>query len=467
MRKLLFSLAIALLCGKVNAQQYSLQDCMDMAIAQNLKIKQQKTRSQMGDLAIKEAKDNRRPNIQGSLSQGGNFGRSLDPYSNSYVNNSLSFTNAAINGSYTLYDGGRNKLLVQEKVLLAESERLGITSEVEKLKLQVVFTYTQVLATQELVKQSRFQAEVTQDQIKNTQKLITSGIQAGVSLIDLKAQLANDNYRIVESQGQLSDAKIQLAQLIFIPYNEAFSVIPIDMFQSSIPDTETVYDYASKNRADIKAAQVRINALNYTIKQAKKELLPVISLNLGMGSNYSSLAKTLKFGDEIIQNNTGAYVIHQDGLLPVYTAGYSSETVNIGFMKQLIQNINGGISLQLRVPIGMKYQVKNKVLSASLQKSLLSYQQKEQEQTLRQEIERAINLTEIEKQKYDAMNDNVIALQEAFDSARKKLNAGTINTIEYTQTKSNLDRASLQLIQAKYEWLMRKKVIDFYMEMQY
>lgn len=449
------------------AQTYSLQDCIDLAISQNLRVKQQQTQVKLRETAFQEAKDARLPVAQASVGQGLSFGRSIDPSTNVFASQSIGFNSIGVNASYTIFNAGIDKFRIQEQRLLLEASQYGIDSEKQRLTLQVILAYTQLLAAQELVKQATAQSTATEEQLQKTQKLIQAGILPGNYTVDLKAQLANNEYEIVNAVNQLNDSRLQLSQLTLIPNNKIISVLPLnmlDMTEISLEDATTIYQSALKTRPEIKAIETRISANAYAVKQIKAGRYPTVMLTSAIGTNYSSAAREVNYGSEMMQSNTGAYVITNGSQLPVFVNQQATQVNNIEYGKQLSQNLNGGFSIQVKVPIGNKRQINNKSTALLLEKELLRYEQKEQEQQLIQGIEQAMNQQEAARGKYIALQKSVSTMEGAFQSAKKKLDAGTINAIEYTQIKSSYDRVSLLLIQAKYEWLMRRKIVDFYRE---
>lgn len=346
------------------------------------------------------------------------------------------------------------------------ADKTNVKANKENVMLNVILAYLEVLSNQELVTLANSQVNVTQQQITKTEKLIKAGVLAETNLIDLKAQLANDELGVVNAKNNLSGANLTLLQWMNLSPNEPIEVEnltlkDINLYHST---AEEVYNQAKEGQSFLKVNEYRILAANKAIEIIKGIRYPVVTFNVGISTNFSSGAKRSLILNEVSETNTGLYVPYNGGKLPVMAIGPVTTIENIPYLDQFEVNRNLSFNLQVRIPILNGYNYRNRLSIAHLNRENLVFSDKINRQQLRQNIEQAYNSMSIAFQRYSSITKQVSALQEAFSVGEIKFNAGTINSLDYNITKSNLDRAKINLVQAKYDYLLRTRVLDFYQD---
>lgn len=464
LQKLLLMKASLLLSLAGFAQKYTLQKCISTAINNNLQVQQSNINVKISEVNLKQSKDNRLPTINASTGQGLSFGRGIDPYTNTAINQQIGFNNLGISSGIVVFNGWQQLNTIRQQEHLLNADKMTVEANKENLTLNVILAYLQVLSNQELLVLANNQIEVTQTQIQKTQKLITAGILPETNLIDLKAQLANDELSAVNAKNNLADAKLSLLQLMNLSPKEPIEVEPIQVkdivfYQTT---TEEVYQKAIENQSFIKANQYRLSAAEKAIDIAKGIKYPVITFNTGLSTNYSSAARRSVASGEIVEANTGLYVPLNGSRFPVMVAQPQTTIENIGYFSQMALNRNFSFNFQVRIPILNAYNVRNRMNLANLNRENLLYTDKINRQQLRQNIEQAYNTMNAAFQRYGSIQKQVDAQTEAFLTAERKFDIGTINSMDYNLAKTNLDRAKLNLIQAKYDYLLRMRILDFY-----
>jgi len=466
LQKLILIKVLMLLSGEIFAQKYSLQQCIETAISNNLKVQQSSVDMKISEASLQQIHDNRLPVVNASTGQGMSFGRGVDPYTNTSINQQIGYNNVGISSSLVLFNGWQqvNSIKQQEYQILAEKTNLKAIKE--NVTLNVILAYLQVLSNKELLVVANSQASVTKQQIEKTEKLIRAGVLAETNLIDLKVQLTNDELGIVNAKNNLSGANLTLLQWINLSPNEPIEVEPLTLNEINLfaPTAEEVYNQAKEKQSFLKVNEYRVLAANKAIEVIKGTRYPVVSFNLGLSTNYSSAAKRNVISEESTEMNTGLYVPVSGVNLPVMAIQPKSSVENISYFNQIELNRNLTFNLQVRIPILNGYSYRNKLNIANLNRENLLFTDKINRQQLRQNIEQAYNNMTMAFERYGSITKQVSVSQEAFSIAEIKFNSGTMNSLDYNITKSNFDKAKINLIQAKYDYLLRMRVLEFYQD---
>lgn len=465
---LTISLLICLSSAGIAQQQgqntYSLKQSIEIALANNLQVKQSEFQSLSAGVALRQAKSNLFPDVSANINHGLNQGRSIDPFTNGYVNENVNYANYALNGGITLFSG----LILRNQIKQSSYEYQASIMEQQQAKdnltLRIIITYFQILNNEDQVNQALLQNEVTRKQIDRLQILDKEGAIAPSQLSDLKGQLANDELSLINSRNSLNSSKIALAELMNVAYTREFKVERMqgDEFSAKTADSpEDIYTLALEQLATIKGAALRRKSAAQGIKVAKGLSSPQLSLNSNLFSNYSSAAT----GSRLISTQnlpTGDYVELNGSKLPVVAQQHVFEQAKIAYNNQLRNNYSSSYNLSLRIPIFNSDRTRNRVALAKIELNNVELV----EETIKLQLKQAVDLAWFNKtaasDRLQALNKQVVAFKESFKSAEIRFNAGVGTAVDYTIAKNNLDRASINLINAKYDWLLRDKILDYY-----
>jgi outer membrane protein len=326
-----------------------------------------------------------------------------------------------------------------------------------------------------LIEAAQRQVEASGLQVERTEKLVQAGTLAEGNLLDLKAQQANDELSLVNAQNNLETAKLNLKQLMNMPGSEQINVVKIPVKDPSLQpydaSIQEVYDVALGNLPQMKAAELRVEVASRNIEIAKGAGMPSLSLSGGMGTAFSSAAPNQRFiadgtgsTTEVIASATN-FITYQGITLPIMqrVTTPNGRLQDFGYFNQLDGNRNSSINLSLRIPIFNQFQVKYNVSNAKIQEMNAKYQSQQVQLSIRQNVEQAYIDMNNSAKRYSATANQVQALTEAFRVAQVRFDVGAINSVEYNIAKANLDRANSSLIQTKYDYVFRTKILDFYM----
>jgi outer membrane protein len=456
-------------------QKYSLQQCVNTAMQNNLQLQQGQLQQRSGLNILEQSKWQRYPNLNFNGSQGLQSGRNIDPFTNQFVEQAVNFSNFSLNTGITVFNGYQLKNTIRQNQLNLQATEKDIESNRNTLILNVATGYLNVLNNQEQLEFARRQVQTTQLQLERTEKLVKGGALPEINLYDIRSQLANDELAVINAQNSIEVAKLTLKQLMNLPANEQLEIEGINLPAPSTTQPyeatlEQVYQAALKYLPDMDAANLRIESAKTGVEIAKGAKMPTISAGAGLSSAFSSAAPNQRFvgdgGESRIVNVPSAtkYVSYLGISVPVIEkiSVPSGAIQDFGYFDQLSFNRNASLSLSLRMPIFNGYQVKYRIANAQIQQKNVELQSKIIQNQVRQTVEQAYyNMLNAAK-RYEATAKQVESLELSFKASESRLNAGALNVLEYNITKNNLDRSRISLIQAKYDYIFRTKILDFY-----
>jgi outer membrane protein len=468
--RIIASIAITLLLAKATIgqpqanQKLTLKQCVDAALNNNLQVRQTDIQAQTAGVNVKQAKGNLLPDLFGNFNHGMNEGRSIDPFTNSYVNQQINFANYSLSSSVVLFNGLQLRNLVKQSSLVYEANKMDVQQIKDNVMLNVILAYVQVLNNQELVQQARNQAEVTRRQVERLRILNESGAVPPAQFYDLKGQLANDELGIVNSRNALNNAQLSLAQLMNVAYMENLELAPITADTLALQygkDPVSLYDIAYKQLAIIKAAELRRQSAVKGIKAAKGVYYPTVSLAASFNTNYSSAAMRTLPGSTVI-GPSGDYVDVGGSKVPVMTTRTDFTTQKISYSDQFNNNYNTSVYVSIQVPILNGFRAKNRVTQAKIDLRNAEIVSETVKTQLSQNIEQAYFNMNAALDRYKTLQQQVADFAESFRTAEVRFNAGAITQVDYIIAKNNLERAQINLITNKYDYIFRTKILDYY-----
>nr|WP_295929833.1 TolC family protein [uncultured Dyadobacter sp.] len=457
------------------AHTYSLEDCIRIALETNPQIKQSEITVQTNGNTYAQSKWQRWPSFSFTASQGFRSGRNIDPFTNQFVQQNVNSNNYQLGGQITLFSGFQisNNIKFNNANYQASGKDLEATRN--DIMLNVALSYLQVITNEELIEVARRQVDASLLQVERTAKLVEAGTSAESSLLDLKAQLANDELTLVNAENNLETAKLNLKQYMNMPGSEVIEVVKIEVkdptLQAYDATIQEIYETALGNLPQMKAANLRIDAAKINVDLAKGAGMPTLSLNGGVYTAFSSAAPKERYVADgsgsttvdVISKTDFVMVNNQQIPLVQRISTPNGSLQTFRYFNQLDFNRNSAINLNLNIPIFTNFRVKYNVANAKLQQKTYEYQAQQVQLTIRKNVEQAyIDMTNAAK-RYSATANQVRALQETFRVSQVRFDVGAINSVEYNIAKANLDRANGNLVQTKYDYVFRTKILDFYM----
>jgi outer membrane protein len=469
-KKLRLFVALLLLAKLLPAQEvWNLQRCVEHAQQNNLTIKQAQAQAKLAVLSEKQAKASRLPNVNGSGQIGQNFGRTIDPSTNSFSNTGIAFNSFGINAGANVYAGGQIHNQIKQANFSAQAAKADAEQTTANLALQVAQAYLNILLTEEQTSIARKRVEQSKRQLDNTQKLIDAGTLPVVERYTLMAQIARDEQNAVTAQNNADLAYLALKQLMLLEPDYALTIerpnfqIPITANPEAFA-LPTIYSTAVQTQASIRAADLRIKSAEAGIKVAKSNYLPQIAAFANLNTNFSSQFLDFdnpRFLGTFTLGATRLYRIN-DQDIPVREYRPDFEVPKIAYFDQLNRNFGQGFGARITVPIYQNGQVQLAVERARLNVLTAQTQNQQVQQQLKNDIQTSIANARAGKQQLEAAQKSVEATRTAYANIEKRFAIGSANTLELTTAKNNLDIAENDLVVARYNYLFRLKIIDFY-----
>jgi outer membrane protein len=445
--------------GKIDLQQ-----AIETGLKNNLDVKRSETLMQSSRVDWNQARLNQLPSVDGSASSGINQGRSIDPFTNSFVNQQINFSSYGLSAGVVLFNGFSMKNAVKQNEAAYDASRMDWQQVRDNLTIQIILAYLQVLTNEDQLAQATNQAKLSKEQVDRLIILDQQGAIPPSDLSDLRGQNANDQLAIISSRNALATSKLTLCQLLNIPYDASMQLERVEASQFAMQYTTTpdsIYQTALSQFAQVRAASMRTRSWEYAVKAERGRLFPTLSLSAGATTNYSSAARSSAYvgSNDVI---TEDYVTVNGTQFPVVKKIDDYTNSKIPYGRQLNNNLYSQVSLNLRVPIFSNWQQRNRIRVAQLNLENTRAVEKTAQTQLQQAIEQAyVNMTAA-WDRYHALLEQVQAYEQSFKAAEVRFNAGVGNTIDYLTAKNNWDRSNINLIAARYDYLLRTKVLDYY-----
>jgi outer membrane protein len=459
-----FVISISVFPQNTVTGKLTLQQCVETGIANNLDVLQSDLQVQADEINWKQSKLDMLPDLNGSARHGTNSGRSIDPFTNTYLNQNSNYASYGLNSGVTLFNGFSMQNFIKQNKLTYEASKMTLQQRKDNLTLNIILAYLQVLNSEDILVQARNQSGLTKNQVDRLEILNKEGAVSPSQLSDLKGQYAGEQLGIITAESGIETAKINLCQLMNVPYDKNITVERLDasVFAGKYQDTpDKIYETALQQFAQVKAADLTLQSAEKAVRVVKGRLFPALSLNGGIGTNYSNTASSAIFLNttDVVSSD---YVVVNGNQSQVIKKQNNFSTQKISYSDQLNNNRNSGVSLDLRIPIFNSFQQRNNIKLAKLALKSNELIVRTAKTQLQQLIEQAyINMTTA-SERQRILLEQVNAFTESFRAAEIRFNEGVGNSIDYLTAKNNLDRANLNLINAKYEYVLRIKILDYY-----
>lgn len=454
--------SISMFCQNPQEKEYTLQECIKIALENNLSLKSVKNSEKSAKINYNQSKANLLPSLNGSYNFGVNNGRSIDPFTNDFINQQLTFSSANLSLNATVFNGFRLINTLKQNKLNTQAANLDIEQEKQNLILNVTLAYLQVLNTKDLLALNEQRLIATNNQLKIQKDLYDEGRENPADYTDLLGQKSSDETNILSSRIALNNAKLNLSTLLNlnskIDVNTNGLFIGLEKYKFT---SEEVYHDALQSLATFKANEIRVASAKKGVSIAKAQYIPELSLFGQLNTNYSSAAETFtETGSTIIQTDDFVTIDNND--YQVFTNQNSFRASKIDYLDQLDNNLNSVVGISISVPIFNGFSAKNNVAleKVKVEASIIALEQ------TKFEIKNAIQQVHFDMQaafdRYQSLTKQVTAFQKSFNINETRFNNGVSNFLAYITSKNNLENAKINLSIAKYDYFLRVKVLEFY-----
>ncbi len=424
------------LLSSLSAQEnkvWTLKECVDYALENNISVKQSELDKNIAIEDVKVAKWNFAPNLNASASQNFNFGSSIG-VSGARIPADFRSNNFGINSSVNLFDGFANVHSLKQSKLNVEAQDAAIAKMKNDIALNVVNAYLQILFAKEQFKVAQSQLEISEGQVRRIEELYKAGVLAEGDLLNIKSTMANDKQSLIVAENTITITSLNLAQLLQL---EGMSIeveeVSVDIQNQTIlgNDVSTIYNKANESFPEIKLAELNILSAEKSVKIARASYYPSLTASFGMNTAYQHRQSTTDISPFL-------------------------------FSDQISDNLGQSVMFSLNIPIFNRYQFRSNVNKSKINYEKIKYNLESEQLRLQQTIQTAYTDALASSKSYDAATTSVGAQTKAFDYAQERFKAGAINSYDFNQIKNNLVNAQSQLIQSKYDFMFKLKVLEFY-----
>lgn len=432
-KKIITAYALTMIfSSNVQAQEkWDLEKCISHAIENNLNIKQQEASKEQSAVELSTAKWSRLPDLNGGASHSFNFGRSIQA-DNTYKSLNTQNTSFNLNTSIPLFTG----LKITNNIALAKLNLKAATEDLNKAKedisIQVASAYLQVLFNEELALVAHIQVELSKEMLVQKEEYFKNGKASEAEWLEAKSRVAQDQLSAVQADNNYKLSLLDLSQLLELPSPENFSIVSptaeMEEYMESISSPADIYNQAILFKPSIKAAQYRLEGAAKSVKIAKSAYFPQLSFGAGLSTNYYKVAgmKNSLFGS------------------------------------QLRDNFSQYLGFQLTIPIFNRFGTRNQVRSARIQQNTLNWQLEDSKKALYKEIQQAYYNALGAESRYQSSITADKAAEASFNLMKEKYAEGKANATEYNESRTSWMKAISEKLQAKYDYIFRTKILDFY-----
>ena len=434
-------IAIGLMFVTVSAvmaqKQWTLQECIDYALANNITLKKSQLQQQSALEDLKGAKAALLPTVNASTNQSLGYqpwkDSGISTVTNGVVNTEVDKTyyngSYSLSGQWTVWNGGRNTNTVKLDKLAEQQAELTTQETANSIQERIAQIYAQILYLDENVKVNEQMLQTSKKNEERGQEMVSVGKMSRADLAQLTSQRANDEYSIVESKSQLLNYKLQLKQLLEITDEQEFDVVVPEISDerilSEVPSLQTVYEEALLNRPEIERLQLAIKSSDVSLRLAKAGWMPNVSVNGGVTTSTNSLNST-------------------------------------GWGEQFKTNVNTSIGLGVSVPVYDGRSTKTAVNKAKIQQLQAQLNLQDQQKTLYTNIQQYWLNATTNQEKYKAASSSVESAQQSYELLSEQFRLGLKNIVELMTGKNNLMQAQQNQLQSKYQTIYNKQMLEFY-----
>ncbi|MCC8072138.1 MAG: TolC family protein [Bacteroidales bacterium] len=429
MKRICISLGAALLTttGLWGAEPWSLDQCIDYAIQHNITVKTRQLSQVSAEYDITEAKDKFLPTVGASANESWSFGRGLTS-ENTYANRNTSNFSWNLYASVPLFQG----LSAVRRLDYAKANLRVVVEQLEQAKddvtLNVISQYLQVLYCREILDVAQEQARLSSVELERRRILLDAGKIPELDLLEAESQLAQDEATVVTSANDHTLALLDLAQLLELDSIDDFDIQPLQDSQMPLLSAEDVYQNALLHNHSILGARHSITAADKNLRLAQTGYFPTLSFSAGLGSSYYTVS------------------------------GFD----NSSFSHQMRDNLTKNIGFSLSIPLFDAFSTRNSMRKAKVQVMTARLDLEQAENTLYKAIQQAYYQAVAAEKKIHSTEAALTASAAAFEAMQTKYNYGKANATEFEQSKTAYIKAMAENVQAKYEHILRLRILEFY-----
>lgn len=411
-------------------QQWTLRECVDHAAEKNLTIQQSRINEQLFENSLKNANNQWLPTATGYFDNSLTIGTNNPVINKGYqqYNNSL-----GVNSNITIFNGGLIHLNKEKSALNVESSKLQTEDVTNDISLMVVNYYLNVMLNRELLQIAEGNLALNENQLDRVQKQFNEGVVARADLVQAEANVAQERKNVADAKIEVDRALFNLAILLQLPDYRQFDVVTIpvpDNLELGLYDLNEIVETAYREQPSVKKAEVDVESAGKDIEIAKTGLLPTVTGTYNLGTSYADY--------------------------------FNKGLMTDAWLSQWYDNITNVFGVSVQIPIFEKFNNKVNIERATISQSLSQNTLDLEKQTIRENVQEAYFNVNTSFQAFEFAKESVRSNEVSADFAQRSFDAGVLNIYDLNIAQNNLVVAQSQMAQAKYNFIFRLKVLDFY-----
>ena len=464
MRRIFLPLLFLLISSYSFAQKlWTLEECIAHAKENNIQIKKAQLNQQLSEVSVLQSKMNFFPGITANTGYYFNFGKTIDPTTNLFVTQNTQTNTLSVNGSLGLFNGLQRWNGLKQSQFDLMASVANTENIINNVELYVVGGFLDIVYAKENLKVAEDQLTLAQDQLDRTKRLVESGALSQSSLYDIEAQASQSEVTRVTAQNSLDIARLNLTQLLNLAEPIDISVPEINMSMQLGEMNKTVgdiYDTALVTQPQIRGADYQLKSAEKGLSVSKGRLYPSLSLFASLTTNYSDFYKNYAADYNHLNVDTIGAVVTD--LTPVVTLTPTIIQSSVPFFDQYKDNFGKAFGFSLDIPIFNNWQYRNNITRSKIQVLDAQFNLESAKQQLLKDVQSAYADAVASKNSYEAALKAVASYQKSFEDGQLKFNAGLITSLDFTTLKNNYSKSQSDLLRAKYQYIFKLKVLDFY-----
>lgn len=465
MRKHLITTALLLFAGTSvwSQQQLSLKECVDLALRKNPEMNSLYLQSQIAKIDYASARYSQLPSLSAGVNHGYNFGRSIDRFSNQFVNRRIQSDYFSLSANWVIYGGMQTRNTIRQQHFNYLAGLKDQEAGRNRITMNVVSAYLSLLMSKAVAQSLQSQVDATEKQVARTVQLAKAGaVDIGV-LLGLESQLAQEKLSLVEAENQIKLGRITLQNLMIQAPQNWDILPPTEAFLKGRDKlhyvAEEVFENAKKNMPELQSSALRVQGAEAMIAMAKGMRAPTIALYANMSTVFSENALELT---NLVPTGFQTIGLTQNTNEPVVQPTFRAETRVIPFSSQMQNNFGQTLGISMSWNIFNGFAVQNNVQKSALNASIQQNAYIQSENALRASVYKAVADYDASRARFAAAGAALKAAQAQFNFAEKRFENGLSNIVDYTAAKNQKIRAEISFLQAEYERSFNLLVVAFY-----
>ncbi len=443
---------------------WTLEACVNRALENSFQVEGSRIALQNTEVDLRQANHGRYPNLSGSTNVGWNFGRTIDPTRNEFVTETFFNNGFSLNSNAILYNGGRITNSIKQSDANNKAALKDLDQSKRDISLSVSSIYLNILFAKENLQNATQQLSQTKDQLTLLNKQIAVGNRPENDRMEIEATIAQNEQTLVEAQNNLNIQLLNLKQALRINISESIDIasppaIKIDT-DPEIVTFDELYTSALRNQSSVHAEEMRVKSAFLGEKIAAAELIPSLFAGGSLRTNYSNKGFTPRVTGVTYNPNT-VLINNQE-----VSVGFPSPVVEldrIPYFDQFTDNLSYGVGVSMNIPIYSNLANRSNVQRAKLNTSRAELAYEQVKETLKITVGQAHADAKAAKARFLATEKTKNAQNNLYNNAIKRFENGSTNVFELSRLKTLSDAAATNHLIAKYDYLFRTKVLDFYL----